>query len=367
MRMDTALTDKGRQHPVGNEPSRPVAADQQRDWRERGRADRQRLIELNDVFHAVTFVAAEIVARAVPERHWRAFAGAFARASLAVRRRRADCDAELLDACLAGHMPDDLDPRALVASIIAASFEERVFFRKAAHDPAWRPDVRLEGREQLDAALAGGRGAVLWVAPMIFSTLLVKTALHDAGYRVAHLSVAWHGLARTRFGRWLVNARGVAVEQRFVERVVIPAEGRAGAVLKELGRRLCRNEVVTIRAVGNANRPIEAPFLGGRLRLGPGAPRLALAHRAPLLAAITGRDDAGGFCVTLRLLSAADAGGPDGNPIERLAHAFTEAYARGVFENPALWNRISPPRQMSSARLAASLRRRVRLALWPEK
>ena len=336
MRTDTALIDKRRGHPGGDEPTRPPDANHQPDWRERGRERRQRLAELDDVFHAATFVTAEVVARVVPERHWRAFGRAVAYASLAIRPRRADGAAELLDALLAGHVSCNLDPRALVTSSIAISFEERVFFQKAAHDPAWRPVVQLQGREHLDAALADGRGAVLWVAPMVLSTLLVKIALYDAGYRVAHLSVPWHGLARTLFGRWLVNSRAVAVEERFVERVVIPAEGRPNAALAELGRRLRRNEVVTITAVGNANRPVEVPFLGGHLRLGPGAPRLALAHRAPLLAAITTRNGAGAFRVTLELLPA-DTSDPDGNAIERLARSFAEAYARGVVENPALW------------------------------
>ena len=346
-RTDTALADEQRPHPVSaidGAPLRaPAAADEQRDRRELAREERRRLTsrpaEPDDVFHAATFVVAGFVARVLPERHWRAFSRAFARASLAVRRRRVRLDIERLDAFLAGRVPDDLDRRALVGSIVAGSFEERVFFRKLARDPAWRPDLRLDGRERLDAALAGGRGAVLWVAPTIFSTLLVKVALYDAGYRVAHLSVQWHGPARSRFGRWLVNARDVAVEERFVERVVIPPEGGPRAALDELGRRLRRNEVVKITAVGNANRPVEVPFLGGSLLLGPGAPRLALVHRAPLLAAITARDGAGAFRVTLQALATADeADGSDDGAIERRARAFAEAYGRSVVENPTLWD-----------------------------
>jgi hypothetical protein len=205
----------------------------------------------------------------------------------------------------------------------------------------------------LDAALAAGRGAVVWVAPMIFSTLLAKIAMYEAGYRAAHLSMPWHGPARTRFGRWLVNAPAVAIEERFVERVIIPVEGRAGAALDELGRRLDCNRIVTITAVDNANRPLEVPFLSGSLRLGPGAPRLALAHRAPLLAAILARDAAGAFCVQLQPLTSM-GGTSDGDTLDSLARAFADVYARGIVASPALWKIDPRPRTRRQIDLAAA-------------
>ena len=156
MRTNTALTDEHSRRAVGDESSRPPAVNYRRDWRDRGREARQRLIELNDVFHAVTFVAAEIVARTVPERHWRACARAVARASLTVGRRWIDRTTELLDAFLAGQMPDHLDRRALAASIVAASFEERVFFHKATHDSAWRPDVRRQHEPEISSGRCAG-------------------------------------------------------------------------------------------------------------------------------------------------------------------------------------------------------------------
>ena len=344
MSPDTTRMETHRQQPdSGEQPVPPSAADKRPDWRERARERRQRLVQFGDVFHVATFVVAEFVARVVPERHWRGVSLAFARASLAARRFRVRGAIARLDANLGGRIPDELNRRTLLASIVGAFFEERVFFHKAAHDPAWRPNVRLDGGELLDAALAAGRGAVIWVAPMIFSTLLVKIALHDAGHRVAHLSVPWHGPARTRFGRWLVNARAVVVEERFVERIIIPMDGRAGAVLDELGQRVRSNRIVTITAVDNANKPLEAPFLRGSLRLGPGAPRLALSHRAPLFAAILARDAAGAFCVKLHPLTSMDTGTAV-DTMNGFARAFADAYARGVIESPALWKIDPRPR-----------------------
>lgn len=307
------------------------------DWRDRVRPSRRSLVESADLFHAVTFATAECASRLLPEPRWRGFARRFASASQVIRRGRADACDELLGVSAKSHLAADLHRRDLITSITSSYFEERLIFRKMARQPAWRPEVRLEGTDHLDAALTEGRGAVLWVAPMIFATLVVKVALHDAGYRVGHLSVPWHGRARTRLGRWLVNERDARVEGRFADRVVIPEEGRMDRALAALRQRLRRNEVVTITAVSTSDNAVDAPFLAGRIRVGPGAPRLALATGAALLAVVMARDGGAAFRVKLHPLLASGSGRAGKSAVQDLTTAFAEAYGHAVIENPALW------------------------------
>jgi anti-sigma regulatory factor (Ser/Thr protein kinase) len=41
--------------------------------------------------------------------------------------------------------------------------------------------VRLLGQEQIEHALAAGKGALVWVAPFVFAPLAFKVALSDHG------------------------------------------------------------------------------------------------------------------------------------------------------------------------------------------
>lgn len=295
------------------------------------------------MFHTATFLAADFAAIALPAERWHQFSRQFASVSMAVRQRRVQADACEMGVHLRLLYPDDPDGREGIRAMIAAAFEERVFFRKAARDPKWRPQIRLEGREYLEAALQSGRGAVLWVVPVTFATLVVKMALFDAGFRTAHLSRVGHGGGRSRLGANLLNERQNVIEERFVERIVMPAEGRPTQALRELKRRLEANSIVTITGVDLADNPVELPFLGGRLRFATGAPRLAALNRAPLLAAAALREGRSHrFRVKLKPLDLPQremGRGRDQAGITAQTCAFAEVYEETVRHNPPLFRR----------------------------
>lgn len=164
------------------------------------------------------------------------------------------------------------------------------------HRPgSWSPCVALEGREHLDAAIAAGRGGILWVAPFVFSDLITKLACHRAGYRVSHLSRDTHGYSATRFGRRLLNPIKTLVEQRHLaERLVLSADNPIRP-LRDLARRLAENRLVSITAAATGQRTRTLPFLKGAIQLATGAPTLALQAGAPLLPVLTLRQPDGGF------------------------------------------------------------------------
>lgn len=87
---------------------------------------------------------------------------------------------------------------------------------------SWRPVVHLNGTTHLRKALEGGHGAILWVTETAFSTLIVKMALHNAGYQAIQLSRPGHGFSASDFGVRFLNPLWTRVEDRFIaERLLI--------------------------------------------------------------------------------------------------------------------------------------------------
>ncbi len=164
---------------------------------------------------------------------------------------------------------------------------------------AWRPDIRLNGEVNLQKALEGGRGVILWVTETVFSTLIVKMALDRAGYHVCQLSRPGHGFSLSTFGFRYLNPIWTGVEDRFIaERVLITGETAAEA-LTVLRTRLGANGVVSITVAPLAHKFAEVPFFQGQLQLPTGPVRLALTTGAVLLPVFAFTKQNGGFEVSI--------------------------------------------------------------------
>ncbi len=163
----------------------------------------------------------------------------------------------------------------------------------------WKPAIELRGKDHIEAALARGHGAILWVSYSVYGDLISKMALHRAGLAVSHLSRASHGFSDTRFGARFLNRLQTAIEDRYIgERVSLTVKG-AAAALDHLRERLGNNGVVTFTVHRNAKRLASVPFMEGQMHLAPGAPVLARKASAPLLPVFAFRDKAGGLTVTV--------------------------------------------------------------------
>jgi lauroyl/myristoyl acyltransferase len=175
-----------------------------------------------------------------------------------------------------------MDPDAAELELLATRLQRSLQVLKVHHPRGFQPGVRISGREHIDAALARGRGAILWGAPFQCANLIEPIAFQRAGIELHHLSNWNHGLGlRTRVGARL-NRIVVAAEERFLaERIVI--ERGSVAALLILRARLAENRVVGMRAVDYARRVLDLPFLAGRIRLATGAVELALGTGAALL------------------------------------------------------------------------------------
>ena len=149
--------------------------------------------------------------------------------------------------------------------------------------------VEIRGREHLDAALAGGKGAILCSA-------------HFGSYDCAFSLLGASGYPVTTIGRWQHNYTvGLSsAERRFWDLVyarrlrrhrhrpnIEPWAGRFGVAARAAAI-LRANEVVTIAIDAppldsDLGRTVEVPFLGRRASFLPGAVTLAQLTGAPVL------------------------------------------------------------------------------------
>jgi len=180
---------------------------------------------------------------------------------------------------------------AVIRGLKAAVHEMRLQDLRGWRPDGWRPHITLEGEEHLSAALAGGKGVVLWLSPFVFNSGPTKIILHQKGYRVSHLSSPKHGISETQFGvRYLNRVRCIPEDRCLVDRIVFDSAAPTTA-MRRMVRALKAGEIVSIVASSTEGyEMIKGPIFGGRLPVAVGAPRLAGLTGAPLLPAFMVRD-----------------------------------------------------------------------------
>ena len=228
----------------------------------------------------------------------------------------------------------------------AAVHEMRLQDLRGWRPGGWSPPIRVEGEEHLQAALKGGKGAILWLAPFVFNSGPTKIALHRKGYRVSHLSSPKHGVSETRFGiKHLNRIRCIPEDRYLVDRIVFDRQAPTTA-MRRMVRALKAGEVVSIVAASTEGfEMIQAPVFGGRLPVAVGAPRLAGLTGAPLLPSFTIRDPKLGWRIAIEAPIALTAGA---SSEERCVAAATEFLRRSepwVRQFPGQWRAWSKWRQ----------------------
>lgn len=259
-------------------------------------------IQLQDLALLGSLVALLPVAWALPERQWNTVARAVA--LLGRRRHEAAITAALSGI---GTQAQRRIARETRANWVLRSLQLLRCYRSGG----WRPRVEIEGRERIDAALAAGRGVILWMNAFRFNDLVGKMGLNAAGYRLTHLSMPEHGGSITSFGVRFINPIWVRAENRYLgTRVVIDPEHPKRAP-EEIRAALAANAVVSITAIRGASRkPAAITLLGCRFELGLGAPLLAIETGATLLPVFTLREPDGAFRVIVEEEIALDRRAP---------------------------------------------------------
>ncbi len=245
-------------------------------------------------------VAGQIAAGAaitwlLPERSWRWVPEARARTRLRLPGRWRAAQRARLRRFL-----DPAQTRRPIDEIIAGYMGNRQLAKlqplRCHHPRDWSPPVRLEGRCHIDAALAAGRGAILWVAPFVFGPLLAKMTWQRAGLHVTHLSRYSHGYSQSLVGARLLNPIWTRAEDRFLaERITLGPDGATVRQVRTLANRLRANLLVSVSVGARGARALRVPFLNDHISVATGVPSTAAATGAAILPVVTLREQDGVF------------------------------------------------------------------------
>ena len=235
-----------------------------------------------------------LLAGLLPERAWWSLAHALARLKVALRHGYTKRRFGRLEAIFGPRLPA-AGRRGIVVESFAHGTVAHLQRLRENWPAAWCPRVSVVGGEHVEAGLAGGRGVVLWVSRFVYSDLVTKKGLHQAGLAVHHVSRPSHGFTGSRLAEGFLDPFWLAPEVRYLaERIVITSDGGAAAS-RAMRRRLKANGIVSI-TMGHVGRKwCLVPFLEGWVIQATGPTNLALSAGAPLLPVFTTRTAEGHF------------------------------------------------------------------------
>jgi lauroyl/myristoyl acyltransferase len=289
-------------------------------------------ISLDDIGTILGIPLLVLVTTIVPERLWQplcyGFAWTFNGFASNARKRR------ILARLKTSPRPKSKD----VYRVASMRFEQRLQTIRE-WSIGWKPDLRLEGREHLEAALQSGQGAVLWIARFSFASLAEKIAFAENGFEVHHVTRPQHGFSDTAFGmKYLNPIRNGAEYRHAAGRIVINADRPADSM--NTARKLLKaNKFVSIASGTTEGQVLVfTRFAGKRLRFSAGPARLAKLAGCPLLPVFVVRD---GKSRTIRVVVDRpidlDRGGNKDKMLELAAQEFADRHQPFIKSHPHQW------------------------------
>ncbi len=201
------------------------------------------------------------------------------------------------DLARAGPAPDDWE--SLAREFYRMSVESAWGRVRAVYRGGWKPEIRLEGLERLEEALARGRGVILWRLRFC-SSLVTKMALARAGVPVVHLSRWSHGTwGDTHVARSVLFPLFRRTEDlHLAGRIVIP-RGESLAYMKRLVDHLEGGGVLSIFGDYPARQTVATRVFGTEASFARGAPSLAWKVGSALLPTVSVREGSGRYRVLI--------------------------------------------------------------------
>lgn len=285
-----------------------------------------RLCSASDLRVLVKLPPAALIAAAVPVRHWDRLCQALAGAG--------------------GGSGTDAAGDALRRRREALMLVEQLSMLRGHWSASWAASIRLDGLAHLEAAMARGRGTILWVMPLTFSSLVAKRSLSEAGVAVHHITRVAHGFSPTWVGQHVLNPLRSRVEADYLaERILLPLAGMPPAAMRRVVRLLGENRVVSLTLGRSGAQVVELARREGTFRIATGGPNLALRHGAALLPVWSARTDAGQFVTTIEPPLPVPEGGDARAALQATAQGMLDRFVAQV----ARW-----PDQATLADLAAA-------------
>lgn len=292
---------------------------------------------MKDLLVAVGLPPLATISWLLPLRTWRPVARLLA--PLYAPGRGVNSRAEMIERIESAYAPGQ-ETSWLEAALDQVGEEEILSLLQFLRDyrpGGWVPNIELSGRPHIDAALEHGRGAVLWMGRFVHADLVPKMAFHRIGLPLAHLSHPRHGFSSSRVGMRLLNPVKRIIEDRYLDARVLLEPAGTAAAMADLKDRLGENAVVSILGSGSSRRPLSPRFLGGQVKLAPGAPRLAYESGAALLPVIPIHDKLDGFTVYVESPITVDRSLGRDEAIEIATQAYAEVLARYALKYPGQW------------------------------
>jgi len=240
-------------------------------------ADR-RVVGLADIMALGVLLAGTPVASVSSSSQLRAMAARAARLLPAGFRQEATLETFV---ALGGFSPEEgvaLRRRQLEHRLTSLAFFIKQLVAKSPYE------ISVEGREHVDEALAGGRGAVIWIADFVFASEVVRQAFHALGHPLTHMIRPEHGFSSTQVGLKYLNPVHRKAGDRYVREYVVFDRDRPDDARQRMEKRLGENGMISILACAYEGRTlVQSPFMHGRLPLAIGAPAIAFKMGCPIL------------------------------------------------------------------------------------
>jgi lauroyl/myristoyl acyltransferase len=231
----------------------------------------------------------------LPQKSWPGVADMLGRLDLALHRQRTEANVQKLAALFDGvsNAPSVED---IERGFFASRYLERFQYLRAHRPDGWEPDIRIQGREHVDAARAAGRGMIFWGSAFAYNDLILKMAVHRLGLRLFHYTRPVHGLSKTRFGIRFLNPVRTSIECRYLGARVC-AEERIRDAMEILKQEAEDGGAISIKIGDRGRRRVSVPFLNGQITLATGPIGLVQRWNALLLPTFTLQGADGGFDV----------------------------------------------------------------------
>ncbi len=201
----------------------------------------------------------------------------------------------------------------------------------------WQPEIQLRGQQHLHAALAGGRGAIVWFMSFCDSSVLFRAML-EAGQAVTHLGRDSHGApSRSQFGILVTAKLFRRSEDAYLDERIMFSNPASPGYVRRLRTVLAANRCLTIRGDQVASSASPVRFLGQPARLATGAPVFAWTTGARLLTAHVVRKGVFRYEVVVEPV-ALDPASDRTSFVEDAVKIFVARLEEQVRRNPADWD-----------------------------